>query len=94
MPPSKSKGPAPLSQKKRNCAEMLRQVFDALLLPARPKCAKCAHEANELARLESRMCKLERTVYHHHDVHPAPHDSVQCIEQMLRVMERAIGEPN
>jgi hypothetical protein len=71
---------------------MLRQVFDALLLPTRPKCASCTHECKELARLESRMCKLERTVYH--DARPAHHDSVQCIEQMLRVMERAIGEPN
>ena len=68
---------------------MLRQVFDALLLPTRPKCANCARECKELARLESRLCKLERTVYHGH---ARPHDSVQCIEQMLRVMERAIGE--
>lgn len=68
---------------------MLRQVFDALLLPTMPKCASCAHESKEIARLESRLCKLERTVYHHH---ARPHDSVQCIEQMLRVMERAIGE--
>jgi hypothetical protein len=71
---------------------MLRQVLDAMLpssissSSSSSRCAVCADERKDLARLEVRMCRLERAVY------ARPHDSVQCVEQMLRVVERAIGE--
>ena len=53
---------------------MLRRIFDVMLIPA------------DDARLESRLCDLERAVRS-----DRAHDSARCVERMLCVMERAIA---
>ena len=70
---------------------MLRWVCEALLLPSTPKCERCGCKETDVRRLESRLCSLERSVHHQTQARPA-HSSVQCVEQMLSVMERALCE--
>ncbi len=78
---------------------MLRAALEALLLPVRREECCCSRDRYRMATLESRVSTLER-LERCAGAHAAPavpacaaaHEPARCVDQMLSLLERAIGE--